>query len=193
MAAGRSRVTRAASAGPMLRSPISTSRGLSRTARTSGRSCTTFHPGRNDRWVQATVSGPNGEATSATTATRGSSATRCGVRWPAEPVRRAAGQGGQPQHPPAGHRVAGEQGDAVRRGAERFVTGGRRPGLARGAGQGRDEPVVDGTHRLGRDRRQVGVPRADLPAVDLLQGEDVGVQLAHDGREPVRVHPVVGW
>ena len=141
--------------------------------------------------MQATVSGPSGEATSATTATRGSSATRLRRPLAAEPVRRAARQGGQPQHPPAGHRIAREQGHAVRRGA-----GSSPPVAAVQVSPG--VPVRAGTNRWSTAAiasaatavRSVW-PRAGLAAVDLLQGEDVGVQLAYDVGEPVRVHPVV--
>ena len=45
--------------GVMLRSPISTrGPGKPRRSRISRRSCTRFQPGTNDRWVLATVSGP---------------------------------------------------------------------------------------------------------------------------------------
>ena len=56
-------------------------------------------------------------------------------------------------------------------------------------------PVIAAANRcstapaaVGRDLGQVDVPGAGLAAVDLLQGQDVGVQGGDGRREPVDVH-----
>jgi hypothetical protein len=51
--------------------------------------------------------------------------------------------------------------------------------------------VLVGPHRLRGHGGQVGAVRAGLVAVDLLQGEDVGVERADRGGVPVEVDLVV--
>ena len=105
--------------------------------------------------VQATVTGPNGEAMSATTATRGSSATRCGVRRPAN--RYGARPGSAGRRSIASPTPGSETATTLRR-RQRLM--GSSPvatdQFGRGAGQGRDEPMVDRAHRLGCDLGEVG-------------------------------------
>ena len=64
--------------------------------------------------------------------------------------------------------------------------------LAGGAHDGGGEAVFGGVEGAGGDGGEVEVAAAGLVAVDLLQGEDVGVERGDGGGEPVGVDEAVG-
>ena len=108
---------------------------------------------------------------------------RCGTRTGA-PGRRTTRQ------PSTSYRLrnampyAGESGGSAPVAADQSAPGSTR--------QGSHEPVMRGTHRLGRHGGQVRVLRPRLVAVDLLQPQQIGVQRTDRAAEAVLVHPVVG-
>ena len=93
------------------------------------------------------------------------------------------GQRGEPEAAPGVDGVARQEGDPVAGRTWLPFPRRRHPGTARGARQRRHEMVVARSHRLGGDRGEIRPAGAGLVAVDLLQGEDVGVQGPHRGRQ----------
>ncbi len=147
--------------------------------RTRARSWCLFHQGRNDRWVLTTVTGPDGDAISATTATRGSSRISVGSRRPGTRIGTRTRRAGSRTtcHDATGQPA--EQRYPVRRSVEPLGTGGRdpgAPGVPTSAATNRWSTAPIASAATAVRSAQCG-PR--LIAIHLLQREDVGVQGAH--------------
>ncbi|TWJ21830.1 hypothetical protein JD76_01943 [Micromonospora endolithica] len=89
--------------------------------------------------------------------------------------------------------MAGDQADAVAGFAVAVVVVAQgAEAYAGGADDGGGEAVFACAEGAGGDGGQVESAAAALVAVDLLEGEDVGVQGGDGGGEPVGVHQAVG-